>query len=634
MLKRILICLLTGGLLACGIPTTLVPHIQALNTLSEQAQHNIDTIRDRYGLLVTRLNYNDSRLPWQIHSLLSYKPFLPEKEQGLPDAQNQLDSFDKLVSYPSFVTELSKYPLDFFRAQQIDNLYLARELSVGLGPLNLSIKGIGIQWDGKKYPVLTFEGRYLYSYNPDTSGAAPRVETAIEALMPIIHHELFHVIDDHLILGEPSWDRCQPTAEEQQRFYAPQNTTYHPAAGFVTPYAQSIFREDKAEVYRMMMSGTTAQYLEAWITAGDQSLKCKRDWILDYMSTQVPSMNRDYFEAVQLGLGSDTLTTALQQPEALTQLYLKGPNENLSYWSREEIPKELPLPATISRYRNLSELLAEHTKWTSLAPLAQMPQLKKLWLDDQRLPGLPEVILDLPALESLVFHDKLSEIPADLARLKHLKEVSLNLTTLRGTEYLRTQPLERVELIVQEESDWQSLSTLSQVHSLSFKGILKNKVITLNNLPRQLHRLTIINFAIDQYSDNIEDFKTRVASFESLPELTHLRLQGVLIGNLKTALKSLQKLEYLCLSLPELTDFDPDLLDLPKLKTVILTPQQFIHDWNEPTAQAEQKRIQERCLVQGLRCVFNLEPAYYPSEQSGYFGNSSWPFSDFAEPPL
>jgi hypothetical protein len=631
MLQRTLLCLISGGLLAgglfaCGIPATLVPQIPGMNTLSEQAQRNLDLISQRFGLLVTRLNYNDARLPWQLRGMLSYTLFLPDNASGQPDSQLSRDHFDKLVGHPGFVAELNKYPTQFFSALQINALYFVHELSAGLGPLKVGLEGIGLQWDGKKYPVLSFNERQITSFSSDNSLFNGLTENALERLMPKIHHELFHVIDDALLLGEPSWSRCQPTADEQRRFHAPQNVTYHPAAGFVTPYAQTIFREDKAEVFRLMMTSTTAQYLAAWIAAGDQTLKCKQDWIRDYVSKRVPAMNADYFDAVLLGLGSETLQMALQQPEALTQLHLKGPDQNQAYWSRAEIPQILPLPATLSRYQNLAELLAERTQWTSLATLGKMAKLKKLWLADQRLNGLPEDILNLTGLESLVFLDKLSEIPAGLARLTALKELSLALSTLGSVEPLQNLPLESVAFFSTEESDLQSLFELRQAHSLSFRGPLKNQTFSLNQRPKQLRRLAIENIGVDGYSEGFEQFKTRIESFEHLSELTHLRLLGLLLPDLKTALAPLQKLEYLHLGLKEVSDFEPAILDLPKLKVLVLSPLLFIHNWNEPAVQAEQKRIQALCRERGLTCTFETQFDFVRP----LFGYQPWPFSDFS----
>lgn len=625
MRQRPLLILLAGSLIACGLPATLVPQIPAMNTLSEQAQRSLELISQRFGLLVTRLNYNDARLPWQLHSMLSYKIFLPEKVSGRSESQENRDPFDKLVSHPSFVAELNKYPSEFFRAQGIKSLYFARELSVGVGPLKMGLEGIGLQWDGKKYPVVAFNDDPIVSLGPTPTILDVFTENAIESLMPKIHHELFHVIDDALILGEQSWSRCQPTADEQRRFHAPQNTIYHPAAGFVTPYAQTIFREDKAEVFRMMMTSNTAQYLAGWIAAGDQSLKCKQDWIREYVSQRVPAMNKDYFDAVLLGLGNETLHMALQQPEAITHLHLKGLDFNKTYWSREEIPQSMPLPPTIHRYPNVTELLAERNQWTSLATVGTMAKLTKLWLAEQRFNGFPEEILHLTGLESLVFLDKLDAIPAGLSRLTALKELSLALTTLGNVDALQNLPLERVEFLSSDESDLKFLFELKQAHSLSFRGPLKNQAISLNHRPEQLRRLAIENLAVEGYNQDFAQFKTHFASFEDLSELTHLRLLGVLLPDLTTALAPLQKLEHLHLSLKKVTDFEPAMLDLPKLKVLVLSPLFFVHDWYEPSVQAEQKRIQEHCRKRGVTCRFETLLDTYKQQ----FGYQPWPFSEF-----
>ncbi|MGE3727492.1 MAG: putative zinc-binding metallopeptidase [Candidatus Sericytochromatia bacterium] len=628
MPKRTLLFLFAGGLLACGLPMTQAPNIQGLNPLSEQTRSNLNAIRNRFGLEVTRLNYNDARLPWQMLSLLSYKPYLPVSEQGQPANQIPTDAFDKLLGHPAFVEEINKYPSGFFQTQGIDALYFARELTFGVGPLNMGLTGIGLQLEGKKYPLISFEARNLSNYTSDSPSIINYLsEIAIERLMPTIHHELFHVIDEALILGEPSWNRCQPTADEQRRFHQPQKTVYHPAAGFVTPYAQSIFREDKAEVYRMMMSGATAQYLDAWIAAGDQVLKCKRDWIQNYLESRVPAMNADYFEAVKLGLGGEVLNTALKQPESLTRIHLKGPDPNLAYWSREEIPAELPLPSAISRYGNLTEILAEHNQWTQVETLVHLPKLKKLWLSAQRLSSFPEVIAALPALESLVFYASLSEIPTGLARMKELKALSLKLKNLKGFEELQALQLEEIELLVETLSDLHALFLPQQTQSINLVAPLSNQPFNLHPSFKQLRRLAITNLSVDGYQNNLDQFKTHIVNLGQLNELTHLRLRGILLPELETTLAPLQKLEVLSLALPAPQDFNPSLLNLPKLKTLVLEPLFFVNQWGEPAAQTELQRIQTSCHEHGLTCHFDLHPGL----TDRLFGNYPWPFSAFLE---
>jgi len=105
-----------------------------------------------------------------------------------------------------------------------------------------------------------------------------------------------------------------------------------------------------------------------------------------------------------------------------------------------------------------------------------------------------------------------------------------------------------------------------------------------------------------------------------------LRLLGLLLPDLKTALAPLQKLEYLHLGLKDVADFEPAILDLPKLKVLVLSPLFFIHNWNEPEVQAAQKRIQAHCRERGLTCTFETQFDFARPR----FGYQPRPFSDFS----
>lgn len=71
----------------------------------------------------------------------------------------------------------------------------------------------------------------------------------------------------------------------------------HTKLGFVTNYAMYGEEEDRGEVYCWFFTKRTWDLLNAWIIE-DRILKNKFDWMLDFMETKVPEMNKAFFEKI------------------------------------------------------------------------------------------------------------------------------------------------------------------------------------------------------------------------------------------------------------------------------------------------------------------------------------------------
>lgn len=84
----------------------------------------------------------------------------------------------------------------------------------------------------------------------------------------VIQHELFHVFDADLFRSEAAnatWQGLNPPGFQYSLDYDAGLKDLHPRQGFVTDYATTNVREDRAEVYRFQVTQEYSGYLSSWI---------------------------------------------------------------------------------------------------------------------------------------------------------------------------------------------------------------------------------------------------------------------------------------------------------------------------------------------------------------------------------
>lgn len=112
------------------------------------------------------------------------------------------------LALPLFVPELRRYPRDFFSSVGISRMVLCGDLT----------------WDGKRVGGLAVGGSRTFYLNLKSANVSPGHAASS------LHHEVFHLIDR---VDEREWART--------------------SGGFVSDYARTSPREDRAELFAQLM---------------------------------------------------------------------------------------------------------------------------------------------------------------------------------------------------------------------------------------------------------------------------------------------------------------------------------------------------------------------------------------------
>lgn len=355
----------------------------------------------RFGLELRPLQPQEPRFPWWFAMAVSYTPVSSPSEL--------LNAF----SPAELEAELEKYPRDFFRDLGLRGIYWGRNVESGLFTWRLAVGGVGFNIQGERLVVLNL---------PEPPQAQPLPAHTL-------HHEIFHALDTQ---DESNWARCNPPnsvyglqpSENIRREFD------YPSPGFVSSYARTEAREDRAEVFALMMTNPTyAQLFTHW-QISDVYLRCKQDQLVQQLQTTVTAFNREHLSWVGLGLKGEFLAQAQTNPEQVTTLQVRGYNPTGSYHPQHpdsHHPHPFILPDRIGQLLGLQTLILERTDYTELpASIASLSQLQTLTLEGQRLSSFPPALLLLKRIEHLSLRNSgLEQIPLTVFTLPQLRTLDI-----------------------------------------------------------------------------------------------------------------------------------------------------------------------------------------------------------------
>lgn len=184
-----------------------------------------------------------------------------------------------------FAEEWNKYPLSWIKVNNLQKIAFVKELTVS-GQHRFAMPD---PYDETLY----YDIEYLI-YGKDY-------------VSEMIHHEFWHMIEEQhfesMYYRSTTW---QSFNRSGFRYGNGGSEAYtdgeyvegeHTKIGFVTNYAMYGEEEDRAETYCWFFTRRTWTLLNEWIVT-DRILKKKFDWMLNFMESKVPEMNRAYFESI------------------------------------------------------------------------------------------------------------------------------------------------------------------------------------------------------------------------------------------------------------------------------------------------------------------------------------------------
>lgn len=358
-------------------------------------------LEERFGLELRPLQAQEAHFPWWFPLAVTYTP--------VNHASEILEAF----SPDQLEAELEKYPQNFFRHLKLRGIYWGRGVESGLFTWRLAVGGVGFNIQGERLVILNL----------------PEMPQAQPLPAHTLHHEIFHTLDSQV---ESPWASCNPAdnvyglqpAETIGREFD------YPSPGFVSSYARTEAREDRAEVFAMMMTNPTyAQLLNHW-QIGDVYLRCKQEQVVQQLKATVANFDQAHLNWVGLGLKGDALTQAKTAPEQITTLQVQGYNPTGSYQPAQpdsHHPQPFILPDRIGQLLGLQTLILERTDYTELpASVASLSQLHTLILEGQRFSRFPTPLLLLKQLEHLSLRNSgLKQIPVEVLTLPQLRQLDI-----------------------------------------------------------------------------------------------------------------------------------------------------------------------------------------------------------------
>jgi len=382
-------------------------------------------LEERFGIELRPLAPQEPNLPWWLPLAINYAPVTQPAELIAAFPPEQLEA------------ELAKYPPDFFRRLGLRGVYWGRALESGLLTWRLAVGGVGFNIQGERWVILNLPN------TPQPPALAAHT----------LHHEIFHALDPQ---SESTWQSCNP-ADSAYGFQPPEAVGRefdYPTPGFVSSYARTEAREDRAEVFALMMSNPTyAQLLEHW-QVSDVYLRCKREQISQQLQQIDARFNQEHLAWVSLGL-IEQLSKAQSHPEQITQLTVQGYNPTGRYQPTQpdsHHPDPFVLPDQIGLLSGLQHLELQQTDYTDLpASIGSLRQLRTLTLSGQRLKSFPRALLLLQQLRTLSLRNSgLRAIPIEVLALPHLQTLDIrdnelseaDRQALRQAAYIRGKVLQ------------------------------------------------------------------------------------------------------------------------------------------------------------------------------------------------
>ncbi len=323
---------------------------------------------------------------------------------------SDLSDFDRLLRSGFFAHELDKYPPRFFTQAPLTEILLAAKTAGSV------LAGGGVS---QGFTVNALQRRLVVlSLDP----AVYQVQDVAVAL----HHEIFHSIDDDPYASH--WRACHPQPFVYEGHGEPPTAQAYPAPGFVSDYARSDLREDRAEVFAWMMAAPELAQALAAYSAQDAILACKQQGIADYLVQHFPNFNATWLQQVRWGLAAEVLPTLDKKP--VRRLVLRRAPIALQTTS-PFVPPRLPLalPELFKTYPRVTDFVSDLPYTTvSETVFSAWPEMEHWELQNHRMSTLPSGIEAWYHLKFLILRGTpLPTLPQTLEKLVHLQRVSADL---------------------------------------------------------------------------------------------------------------------------------------------------------------------------------------------------------------
>lgn len=373
-------------------------------------------LNKNFNLKIQYENFNN--VPWW--SSLAGVKYTNFKDDNV----SELQLFMTWLEY-----ELEQYPADFFRKINVENIFLVKKLVHG----NESIEGLSI-CDGGIF--LSIEKHFSFD-------------------LSWIDHEFYHSVDCN--------DRKNNSySEENQKWENLNSKTFSynnvdsvspfkdfPAPGFVSSYAMTNAREDRAEVYGCLFNSSCTAQLDNKIGEGDIILEKKEAFIKNNIQKNFPQMDDTYwFLSNSLYSGGENIMEIIDKPESIKNLDIWEPaplkyprlilrrNNALKYLDKLINLNRLSLnhfdinefPFDIKNLKNLEFLNLEANSFTKIPDgVFELKKLKRLNISYNKIKYIPKEIENLTNLESLDIHkNDITDLPDEISNLKNLKEIFID----------------------------------------------------------------------------------------------------------------------------------------------------------------------------------------------------------------
>lgn len=323
---------------------------------------------------------------------------------------SDLNDFDRLLRSGFFAHELDKYPPRFFTQAPLKEILFAAKTAGSV------LAGGGVS---QGFTVNALQQRLVVlSLDP----AVYQVQDVAVAL----HHEIFHSIDDQPYTSR--WRACHPQGFVYQGHGEAPTAQVYPAPGFVSDYARSDMREDRAEVFAWMMAAPElAQALQAYASQ-DKILACKQALIADYLVQHFPNFDAAQRQQVRWGISPEVFATLQNKP--VRRLVLQRAPTALQTTASFVLPRlPLQLPELWQAYPRVTDFISD-LPYTSVseALFSAWPEMEHWELTAHRLTELPPGIADGYHLKFLLLRGRpLPSLPQNLEKLVHLQKVSVDL---------------------------------------------------------------------------------------------------------------------------------------------------------------------------------------------------------------
>lgn len=394
-LQRFLLLLyilsLVLGLTACQLPGQMLNPVLGF---SPAAQEGHQQILEQQGLNIVPFTPDTPAFTWWMA--------LGGKAYALED----FAVLNELLSNGFFSRELAKYPPRFFTQAPIPELLFAAKTAGGVLAGGGVSQGFSVNAFNRRLAVLSLD---------------PAVYQ-VQDLNVTLHHEIFHLIDDQPY--DPQWLACHQGKTPYEGAKTAPKATLYPAVGFVSDYARTDIREDRAELFAWMMaSPELSQALSAYAQQ-DPVLACKKQLLESYLVQHFPNFDPDQLYDVRWG------TPAIASDGHVRELIVAEPLPALQTTPLAPLPEMFfPLPEEVlTRYARLHDFVSDVSYTALPESLEQWEELERFELTRHRLPEIPEVVSRWHHLKQLTLRGRgLKALPKHLESLPYLRSLEVDL---------------------------------------------------------------------------------------------------------------------------------------------------------------------------------------------------------------